>query len=68
VNIEGLTISVEGIDLLNQTPVLDIKPYIPYCDAFPQARSGYVDEVEAAIAAETDIFGQAGHPFKDGTA
>jgi tRNA-Thr(GGU) m(6)t(6)A37 methyltransferase TsaA len=58
------TLHVEGIDLLDQTPVLDIKPYVTYCDAFPQARSGYVDEAEQAIATETDIFGQAGHPYK----
>ena len=30
-----------GIDLLDGTPVLDIKPYLPYADALPDARSGY---------------------------
>ena len=62
IKIEGLVIYVEGIDLLDQTPVLDIKPYVPYCDAFPNANSGYVDVAEKAIATEADIFGQAGHP------
>ncbi|MDB9524422.1 tRNA (N6-threonylcarbamoyladenosine(37)-N6)-methyltransferase TrmO [Oscillatoria sp. CS-180] len=62
--VEAGVIHVEGIDLLDQTPVLDIKPYIPYCDAFPQAKSGYVDEAEKAVSTEDDIFGQAGHPFK----
>jgi len=61
--VDGLTLHVAGIDLLDQTPVLDIKPYVPYCDAFPHARSGYVDTAEQTTAAETDIFGQAGHPF-----
>ncbi|MEL6319311.1 MAG: tRNA (N6-threonylcarbamoyladenosine(37)-N6)-methyltransferase TrmO [Cyanobacteria bacterium J06626_14] len=61
-NVEGLTIHVEGIDLLDQTPVLDIKPYVPYCDAFPQARSGYVGAAEKATASESDIFGHSGHP------
>ena len=60
--VEGLVIHVEGVDLLDQTPVLDIKPYVPYCDAFPEARSGYVEVAEKAIASEADIFGQAGHP------
>ncbi|MEM9121655.1 MAG: tRNA (N6-threonylcarbamoyladenosine(37)-N6)-methyltransferase TrmO [Cyanobacteria bacterium P01_D01_bin.6] len=62
--IEHPVIHVEGIDFLDRTPVLDIKPYVPYCDAWPQAKAGYVDLAEAAIAAETDIFGQAGHPLR----
>ena len=37
-----------GIDLLDGTPILDIKPYIPYCDAFPDAKAGWVDELPAA--------------------
>jgi tRNA (Thr-GGU) A37 N-methylase len=63
--VEGLVIHVAGIDLLDHTPVLDIKPYVPYCDAFPNARSGYVDLAEQTTAAETDIFGQAGHPWQE---
>jgi hypothetical protein len=43
VKIEGLVLSVEGLDLLDRTPVLDIKPYIPYADAFPDAREGWLD-------------------------
>ncbi|MEM6519453.1 MAG: tRNA (N6-threonylcarbamoyladenosine(37)-N6)-methyltransferase TrmO, partial [Cyanobacteria bacterium P01_C01_bin.70] len=62
--VAAAVIHIEGIDFLDRTPVLDIKPYVPYCDAWPQARAGYVDEVEAAIASETDIFGQSGHPFR----
>ncbi|MGD1861384.1 MAG: tRNA (N6-threonylcarbamoyladenosine(37)-N6)-methyltransferase TrmO [Leptolyngbyaceae cyanobacterium] len=62
--IEATVIHIEGIDFLDRTPVLDIKPYIPYCDAWPQAQAGYVDEAEAAIAVEADIFGQSGHPLR----
>jgi tRNA-Thr(GGU) m(6)t(6)A37 methyltransferase TsaA len=29
-------------DLLDGTPILDIKPYLPYCDAVPDAATGYV--------------------------
>lgn len=35
-------ISVEGIDLLDGTPVLDIRPYIPEFDSVPDAGSGWV--------------------------
>lgn len=62
--VEGHRIQVQGIDFLDRTPVLDIKPYVPYCDAFPGASAGYVDAAEAEVAAETDIFGQAGYPFR----
>ena len=34
---------VDEADLLNGTPVLDIKPYIPMADAFPDARAGWVE-------------------------
>ena len=34
---------IRGADLIDGTPVLDIKPYIPYCDAFPQSAAGWVD-------------------------
>lgn len=40
--IEGLQIHVERIDVLDGTPILDIKPYVPYADAFPDARAGWV--------------------------
>ena len=45
VGVEGHVLHVRGVDLLNGTPVLDIKPYVPYCDAFPEARSGWLDEL-----------------------
>lgn len=35
-------LTLSGIDLLDGTPVLDIKPYIPYADALPEAKSGFV--------------------------
>jgi tRNA-Thr(GGU) m(6)t(6)A37 methyltransferase TsaA len=46
--IEGRTLFVQGIDLLDGTPVLDLKPYLPYADAFPDARAGWVDEAGGA--------------------
>lgn len=44
--IDGLTLYVDEADLLDGTPVLDIKPYIPMADAFPQAKAGWVEEQE----------------------
>ena len=43
---EGPVISVRGADLMDGTPIIDIKPYITYADSIPNARSGFVDEVE----------------------
>jgi len=47
VSVHARSIVVRGIDLLDGTPVLDIKPYLPYADAFPDARAGWVDAVSA---------------------
>ena len=38
------SLSIRGGDLLDRTPVLDIKPYVPYADCVPTARGGYADE------------------------
>ena len=39
----GPVIRVAGADLLDGTPILDIKPYLPYADARPDARGGFAD-------------------------
>lgn len=46
-SVEGLTLRLAECDLLDGTPVLDIKPYLPYADAFPDAATGWVPEFEA---------------------
>lgn len=43
VDVQKGVITVHGLDLLDNTPILDIKPYIPAFDAFPDARSGWMD-------------------------
>jgi tRNA-Thr(GGU) m(6)t(6)A37 methyltransferase TsaA len=56
--ISGLTLQVKGLDLLEGTPVLDIKPYIPYADSRPDADHGWLDaasipgDPKAAFAVE----------------
>ena len=42
---EGNVLIVSGADLLDMTPIYDIKPYIPYADVHPDARGGYTDEI-----------------------
>ncbi|GBC63912.1 tRNA (N6-threonylcarbamoyladenosine(37)-N6)-meth yltransferase TrmO [Desulfonema ishimotonii] len=39
-----LLLRLGGVDLLDGTPVLDIKPYIPYADAIPGAKGGFAAE------------------------
>lgn len=39
-------IHVLGADLMDGTPIYDIKPYIPYTDAHPEARGGFTDTTE----------------------
>lgn len=43
---EGLVLIVSGADLLNETPIIDIKPYLPFADAHPDARFGFAQEFE----------------------
>lgn len=42
--VEGTEIVVAGADLMDGTPIYDIKPYLPYADAHPQARGGFTDQ------------------------
>jgi tRNA-Thr(GGU) m(6)t(6)A37 methyltransferase TsaA len=42
---EGPEIVVSGADLLDGTPIVDIKPYLPYTDAHPEAVGGFADAV-----------------------
>ena len=43
-SIKGPVIHVKGADLMDGTPIYDIKPYVVYADCHPDARSGFVDE------------------------
>ena len=40
--VEGLSLHVQGADMIDGTPVLDIKPYVPYSDAFAESGSGWL--------------------------
>lgn len=42
----GPVIYVSGIDMLDGTPIYDIKPYLSYCDSHADAKCGFADEVK----------------------
>lgn len=45
----GTVLHVAGADLMDGTPIFDIKPYIPYSDSFPEAIGGFTDTAEDFI-------------------
>ena len=48
--IDGMDLLVKGADLMDGTPIYDIKPYVAYADSFPEARCGF-----AATAPEAKL-------------
>lgn len=44
IDAERMVIHVKGADLMDGTPIYDIKPYVTYADSHPDARSGFVDD------------------------
>lgn len=46
VSVEGVVLTVEDLDLVDGTPVLDLKPYVPWTDAIPDARTGWLEPPE----------------------
>jgi len=55
-SVEGLTLRVRGLDLLDGTPILDIKPYVPYTDSIPTANHGWLDDLKSEGTRPTDPF------------
>lgn len=45
-------LELSGIDLLDGTPVLDIKPYVPYTDSLPEAENRFADQPPAWLKVE----------------
>ena len=50
----GPVLMVQGADLVDGTPILDIKPYLPYADSHPEARSGFATGAPAAALRVVD--------------
>lgn len=54
----SVEIRVSGLDMIDGTPVLDIKPYVPYADAIPDATGGFADtapEVTLTVVLAPDV-------------
>ena len=49
VKVDNLELIVRGADLMDGTPIYDIKPYISYSDAYPDARSGFAPSAPEAV-------------------
>ncbi len=47
---EGPVIYVKGADLMDGTPIFDIKPYLPFTDSHPDARGGFTDQTRQQTA------------------
>jgi tRNA-Thr(GGU) m(6)t(6)A37 methyltransferase TsaA len=57
VELEGDTaprLFVSGVDLVDGTPILDIKPYVRFADSVPDARSGFADEAPPRLSVRWD--------------
>lgn len=48
--VEDGILHVTGIDVLNGTPLLDIKPYVPDFDHFPEVRTGWIGDAKDRVA------------------
>jgi len=42
-------LSLSNIDLVDGTPIIDIKPYVPYADALPEAKAGFAQTAPEAL-------------------
>lgn len=59
---DGLVLVVSGADLLDGTPIYDIKPYLSYSDAHPEARNGFGETTRnyhLAVDVSTDVLESA---------
>jgi len=54
----SLSLQVGGLDILDGTPIIDIKPYLPYADVIPQATGGFA-ELAPASDSEIDFSAEA---------
>jgi tRNA-Thr(GGU) m(6)t(6)A37 methyltransferase TsaA len=61
IKVEGRSLYIGPNDLLDQTPILDLKPYLPYADSIPDARLGWTDvetprfQIELSSTAEKQV-------------
>lgn len=58
----GLVLRVAGADLMDGTPIIDIKPYLPYSDSRPDARSGFAPDPGRTLEVEFSPTARAAVP------
>ncbi len=46
---DGAFIEISGADMVDGTPIYDIKPYVPYADSIPDAQGGFVNAIERRV-------------------
>lgn len=56
--IQGNVLSIEGVDLLDETPVLDIKPYVGEFDQLTEFRSGWLEKARKRANVADDRFSE----------
>ena len=65
---DGPVIFVSGADLMNGTPIYDIKPYLPYADCRPEASGGFAEAVRRkrlAVDCPPELLAQIPEPHRD---
>lgn len=68
VKVEGRKLFIKNFDLLDETPILDIKPYVPYCDSFPDSKTGWIpDETETYKLLRSENFSKQADWVKEQT-
>lgn len=54
---EGPVITVEGADLMDGTPIFDIKPYLPFTDSHPDAKGGFTEEtINSELSSDSKLY------------
>ena len=53
--VEGAILHLKGVDILDGSPLLDIKPYVPRFDCRPYARGGWNDAVDDDLARQRGV-------------
>ncbi len=49
-----LWLELGGVDLVDQTPIIDVKPYVPFVDSIPDANGGFAPEPPVTMAVQFD--------------
>lgn len=52
--VEGPILKLAGLDLLDGTPIFDVKPYLPYAEALPEAAGGFAAEALVRLPVEVE--------------